>query len=357
PTTNVELADPVTFMRLYNDALISRNPFEAPEYSMEKIDATAEGVNPILFPAIDWRSALFKDQTLNHCYNLNVRGGGIVARYYVGVSFAQGNGVLRVNGINNFNNNIDVKSYTVRANVNINLTKSTELIARINGNFDDYQGPIEGGGSLYNKVIRSNPVDFVPFYPKTEAMQHVKHIMFGGLVERPFLNPYADMVSGYKDQNRSLMMAQMEVKQNLSFLTEGLRFRTMFNTNRISRFDIERSYSPFYYDFESFDRRTGEYTIYSINPTSGTEFLTFGLPQNLRQQNAVFYMESALDYSRIFNEKHSISGLLVSIMRSGLDAQASSLQLSLPSRNLGVSGRATYAYDSRYFLEFNFGYN
>src|SRR5690606_16661641 len=172
-----------------------------------------------------------------------------------------------------------------------------------------------------------------------------------------FLNPYADMVSGYKDQNRSLMMAQMEVKQNLSFLTEGLRFRTMFNTNRISRFDIERSYSPFYYDFESFDRRTGEYTIYSINPTSGTEFLTFGLPQNLRQQNAVFYMESALDYSRIFNEKHSISGLLVSIMRSGLDAQASSLQLSLPSRNLGVSGRATYAYDSRYFLEFNFGYN
>lgn len=357
PTTNVELADPVTFMRLYNDALISRNPFEAPEYSMEKIDATAEGVNPILFPAIDWRSALFKDQTLNHRYNLNVTGGGKVARYYVAGSFAQDNGVLRVNGINNFNNNIDLKSYTLRANVNINLTKSTELIVRINGNFDDYQGPIEGGGSLYNKVIRSNPVDFVPFYPKTEAMQHVKHIMFGGLVERPFLNPYADMVSGYKDQNRSLMMAQMEVKQNLSFLTEGLRFRTMFNTNRISRFDIERSYSPFYYDFESFDRRTGEYTIYSINPTSGTEFLTFGLPQNLRQQNAVFYMESALDYSRIFNEKHSISGLLVSIMRSGLDAQASSLQLSLPSRNLGVSGRATYAYDSRYFLEFNFGYN
>src|SRR5690606_1478979 len=350
PTTNVELADPVTFMRLYNDALISRNPFEAPEYSMEKIDATAEGVNPILFPAIDWRSALFKDQTLNHRYNLNVTGGGKVARYYVAGSFAQDNGVLRVNGINNFNNNIDLKSYTLRANVNINLTKSTELIVRINGNFDDYQGPIEGGGSLYNKVIRSNPIDFVPFYPKTEAMQHVKHIMFGGLVERPFLNPYADMVSGYKDQNRSLMMAQMEVKQNLSFLTEGLRFRTMFNTNRISRFDIERSYSPFYYDFESFDRRTGEYTIYSINPTSGTEFLTFGLPQNLRQQNAVFYMESALDYSRIFNEKHSISGLLVSIMRSGLDAQASSLQLSLPSRNLGVSGRATYAYDSRYFL-------
>ena len=27
------------------------------------------------------------------------------------------------------------------------------------------------------------------------------------------------------------------------------------------------------------------------------------------------------------------------------------------SRNLGVSGRFTYGYDSRYFAEFNFGYN
>src|SRR5690606_7765941 len=291
----------------------------------------------------------------------NVSGGGKVARYYVAGSYAQDNGVLKVDPVNNFNTNIDLKSYTLRANVNIDLTKNTELIVRLNGNFDDYNGPIEGGAAIYNKVIRASPVDFVPAYPKDANHDYVQHIMFGMPAPESeitsYVNPYAALVRGYKDYTRSLMLAQMELKQNLSFLTEGLRFRTMFNTNRISRFDIERSYSPFYYDFESFDRRTGEYTIYSINPTSGTEFLTFGLPQNLRQQNAVFYMESALDYSRIFNEKHSISGLLVSIMRSGLDAQASSLQLSLPSRNLGVSGRATYAYDSRYFLEFNFGYN
>ena len=357
PTTNVELADPVTFMKLYNEALISRNPFEAPEYTQEKIDATAEGTNPIIFPATDWRKALFKDQTLNHRYNLNVSGGGKVARYYVAGSYAQDNGILKVNGTNNFNNNIDLKSYTLRANVNIDLTKSTELIVRLNGNFDDYMGPIEGGTALYNKVIRTNPVDFVPFYPKDEAHQHVKHIMFGGLVEREFLNPYADMVRGYKDYTRSLMMAQMEIKQDLSFLTDGLRFRSMFNTNRISRFDIERSYKPFYYDLESFDRRTGEYSIYSFNETSGTEFLDFGLNQDLRQQSSVFYMESALDYNRTFADKHSLSGLLVYIMRSNIDAKASSLELSLPSRNLGLSGRATYAYDSRYFLEFNFGYN
>jgi len=357
PTTDVELADPVTFMNLYNEALISRNPFEAPEYTQEKIDATEEGTHPVMFPATDWKETLFKDQTLNHRYNLNVRGGGKVARYYVAGSYAQDNGVLRVNGINNFNNNIDLKSYTLRANVNIDLTKSTELIVRLNGNFDDYTGPIEGGTALYKKVIRTNPVDFVPFYPKDEAHQHVQHIMFGGLVERSFLNPYADMVSGYKDYTRSLMMAQMEIKQDLSFLTEGLRFRSMFNTNRISRFDIERAYNPFYYDFESFDRRTGEYSIYAFNETSGTEFLDFTMNQDLRQQSSVFYLESALDYNRTFADKHSLSGLLVYIMRSDINAKANSLELSLPSRNLGLSGRTTYAYDSRYFLEFNFGYN
>ncbi len=36
---------------------------------------------------------------------------------------------------------------------------------------------------------------------------------------------------------------------------------------------------------------------------------------------------------------------------------AGSMQESLAFRNLGVSGRATYGYESRYFFEFNFGYN
>lgn len=357
PTTNIELADPVTFMELYNDAQYSRDPFSIREYSQEKIDATAEGNNPILFPAVDWRSELFKKNTLNHRYNLNVSGGGGVARYYVAGSYAQDNGVLKVDPINNFNNNIDLKSYTLRANVNIDVTKSTELIVRLNGNFDDYTGPIEGGGAIYNKVIRSNPVDFVPYYPLDEEHSYVKHIMFGGRSDRSFLNPYADMVRGYKDYTRSLMLAQMELKQDLNFITEGLTFRTMFNTNRISRFDMVRSYNPFYYEITYFDRRSGDYSIDVFNETSGTEFLDFGIDSDLRQQSTVFYSESALNYDRVFQDKHHLSGLLVYIARSSMNAEASSLQLSLPSRNIGVSGRATYSYDSRYFAEFNFGYN
>src|SRR3546814_15932648 len=49
--------------------------------------------------------------------------------------------------------------------------------------------------------------------------------------------------------------------------------------------------------------------------------------------------------------------MFVLIGRNALDANAGSLSESLPKRNLGLSGRFTYNYDSRYFTEFNFGYN
>ncbi len=361
PTRNVELADPITYMNLYNDALQSRSPLERPYFTREYIDATEEGNYPILFPQVDWREELFKTHTINHRHNLNIRGGGKVARYYVAGSYAQDNGLLKVDPVNNFNNNIDLKSYTLRANVNVDVTKSTELIVRLNGIFDDYNGPIEGGKSLFEKVVRSSPVEFLPTYPKDADHEYVQHIMFGrpGDAERSFINPYADMVSGYRDYTRSVMMAQMELKQDLGFITPGLRFRSMFNTNRTSRFEIRRSYNPFYYGITSSDRRTGDYTLEVFNESSGTEYLDYNVPggDGVRVQNSIFYMESAIDYSRVFNDKHSVSGLLVNIIRSSIDAHATNLQVSLPSRNVGVSGRGTYSYDSRYYAEFNFGYN
>ena len=68
-------------------------------------------------------------------------------------------------------------------------------------------------------------------------------------------------------------------------------------------------------------------------------------------------MEAALSYDRIFRDRHNVSGLLVFTAREGKSANESTLQLSLPRRNLGLAGRFTYGYADRYFTEFNFGYN
>lgn len=355
PTQNVELADPVTYMQLHNEAVLTRDPLGVLPYSQSKIDNTIASTNPYYYPATDWRSELFKDYTMNQRANFNVSGGGQVARYYFAGTYNQDKGVLKVDPRNNFNNNINLKSYLLRSNINVNVTKSTEVGVRLYGSFDDYTGPIDGGTEMYRKVMRSNPVMFAPYYPATEEYSYVNHILFGGSNLDGYINPYADMMRGYKDYSRSLMLAQFDIKQDLSFFTEGLSFRGLVNTNRRSFFDVTRSYNPFLYYSTDYNRIDNTYSLNVINETTGTEYLDYNLGDKIISSQ--LYLESAINYNRTFRDKHGLSGMLVYIMREELNADADDLQQSLPSRNLGLSGRFTYAYDNRYLAEFNFGYN
>ncbi len=355
PTRNIELADPVTYMRLNNEAILTRDPLGRLLYSDDKIDNTVPGSGSYIYPATDWREEVMRDYALNQRMNMSVRGGGEIARYYVAGSFNQDNGLLKVDNRNNFNNNINLKTYTLRSNVNVNLFPETELIIRLAGTFDDYKGPIYSGGDIYTRVMRANPVLFPAYYPKDADHPFVDHIMFGNYDTGNYLNPYADLVRGYKDYSRSNMSAQMELKQDLGFITEGLRTRARFNTARISYFELTRQYDPFYYQLGNYDRRNNTYRVNIIDPDGGTEYLTYN--EGDKRVNSTVYFEAALEYNRLFQEKHSVSGLLVYVLREELFGNAGTLQASLPFRNLGLSGRATYGYDDRYFAEFNFGYN
>ena len=354
PTRNIEVADPVTYMKLHNEAMLTRDPSAHTLYSQEKIEMTETGRFPLFFPANDWKELLFKDYTMNQRANLSVSGGGGVARYYVSGSFNRDNGMMKVDKRNNFNNNIAINNYNLRANVNIDVSKTTEMIVRLSGNFEDYSGPVPGGKQMYDYIVRANPTLFPAYFPVTEEYHYVNHIMFGNYLISERINPYAAMVSGYKEQSRSQMLAQFELKQDLKFITQGLSARGMLNISRLSQFAINRSYTPFYYEVGGYNLQTGDYSL--IRTRIGTEYLGFGELPNERLQNSTFYFEGMVNYARDF-EKHTVSGLLVYMARQSLDANARTLQLSLPSRSLGLSGRATYSYDRRYFAEFNFGYN
>jgi TonB-linked outer membrane protein, SusC/RagA family/TonB-dependent outer membrane receptor, SusC/RagA subfamily, signature region len=356
PTRNIELADPVTYMKLTNRAVTTRDPLSVPIYSDEKIADTEVGRDPIRNPANDWLGMLMRNQTMNQRVNLNVRGGGKIARYYVAASLNQDNGMLKVDKRQNFNNNIDNKSYSLRSNVNIDITKTTELSTRLSATFDDYSGPLLGGTEMYRLIMRSNPVMFPAYYPPTEETSWVKHIMFGNY-NNSYTNPYAEMVRGYKDKNRSQILAQVELKQDLDFITPGLSVRGMINVSRLSQFSVTRFYNPFYYQINNYDYVTKKYTLTNTNETTGTDYLDYGEPGPDKVTNSTFYFEGMTNYNRTFNEKHSVSGLLVLIARETLNANTGTLQQSLPGRNLGLSGRLTYAYGNRYFTEFNFGYN
>jgi TonB-linked SusC/RagA family outer membrane protein len=355
PTRKVEIADPITFMNMHNEAVRTRNLDGMVMYSNEKMRMTARGDNPNVYPATDWYNTMFNEMTINQRANLSISGGGAIARYYVAANITQDNGNMKMDQRNNFNSNISLTKYAIRSNVNINLTSSTELVLRVSSAFDEYVGPISGGSEMYNKVMQANPVMFKPSYEPDEHYSYVKHVLFGNVSDADYINPYAEALKGYKDYSKNTTLTQFEVKQNLDMITPGLSMRAMLNMNRYSEFTVTRQYVPFYYNIASFDLASDTYTLRPLNPNTAQETLSY-TPGD-RKINTVFYLEAVSEYTRQFAEKHNVNALLVYIMQQKKEGYSDNLQLSLPNRNLGVSGRLAYNYDSRYFLEFNFGYN
>jgi len=353
PTQNIELADPITYMELANESSLTRGRNR--QYQWEKIERTAAGEDPMIYPATDWQSLLLKDRTFNNRLNLNVSGGGKVARYYVAATYNKDNGMLKVDNRNNFNNGIDLKTYGLRSNVNINLTKTTEAIVRLNSTWTDYTGPLGNGADFYRQIIRTDPVLFPAYYEPDERNRTTEHILFGNSDMGQYLNPYANLMKGYRDYTNAMFLAQFEIKQDLDFIVKGLKASGMYNTTRYNYYQVSRTYSPFYYALSSYDKRTGEYVLNNLNPTTAKEYLDY--TEDSKQISSEDYFQGILSYSTDVGEDHALSGMLVYNMQNKISANAGNLQNSLARRNLGLAGRFTYAFQSKYFLEGNFGYN
>lgn len=354
PTKQIELADPITYMNLANEASLTRDPQAGTPYQSDKIDNTIRGTNPYVYPSTDWMDALFKKFTANQKLHLNISGGGKMAQYYISGSFAQDNGILKVDNRNNFNSNIDLKKYLLRSNININLTKSTKATIRLHGTFDDYIGPIPGGSQLYYDALNVSPVRFAPYYKPDANFNNESHILFGNSEGAAYMNPYAELVKGYRQESKTVMLAQFELAQNFGQWIDGLTARVLGSTTRNAAFDLSRSYNPYYYDVSQYDRLNDQYFLTELNTNAGTEYLSYN--PGYKTISSSFYGEASASYNKKFKQ-HSISGMLVFIARNAMTANAVTLSQSLPMRNLGLSGRFTYAYKDKYFSEFNFGYN
>ncbi|SNY95406.1 TonB-dependent receptor [Flagellimonas pacifica] len=364
PVQIVDLADPITHMRLQNEADRTRGRF--PSFTEEKIASTERGLNPNIYPAINWFDELFQDFSISRRVNLNVRGGGDKVRYYVAGSINNDEGILKVNKENSFSNNIKLNRFLLRSNVNVDLHENTEMIVRLHSTIDDYRGPLQGGNNIYNAAVRTSPVRFPAVFEPDPSLEGVPHILFGndqgprlgtsnGNNLAAWFNPYAELQRGYRDYRRQLNLVQLEFKQDLSSILTGLSARFLGNFNNTSYFENRRSYLPYFYRVLNSDSNTGEYQL--ARTVEGNESLELERRFEDSVNNSVIYMEAAVNYYNTFNEKHNVSGLLVFTAREFLDGNAGTVQLSLPSRNLTLAGRYNYDYDNRYFLETNFGYN
>lgn len=84
PMNVVEFADGPTFMRTYNEAAQARSltPITNPKYTEEQILNTEKGLNPYVYPNVDWYDLIFKEGNYNQRANINLQGGGSRVTYY-----------------------------------------------------------------------------------------------------------------------------------------------------------------------------------------------------------------------------------------------------------------------------------
>lgn len=369
PTTKVDLADPIAFMEYSNIASLTRH--NELTYPQGKIAFTKDpNRNSYVYPAVDWKDMLTRDYSMNHRANINLTGGGNAATYYLAGSFSQDNGILKVDKQNPFNTNIDLKKYTIRSNVNLNLTKNLEAKVRLSANFDDYTGPIgesgSGGANTYGKALMANPVLFPAFYASDRSTQYVDRILFGNYSDSEYgdgspqyINPYSDIMRGYEDVRNNTLLTQLELHQDLDMVTQGLKARFIGSITRYSGFNIQRSYRPFFYQYIKGTHNPGNvefpYDLAVLNPEGGYDYIDYTAGNKFVQ--ARFYAEGALLYNRKFGGKHDLGGLVVGSVKESMDGSPSNLDTSLPSRNVALAGRFTYGLLQRYFAEVNFGIN
>lgn len=370
PTQKVDVADPITFMEYSNIASMTRHDLLT--YSQSKINSTkAPNRNQYVYPAVDWIDELTTNHSFNHRANINVSGGGSLVTYYLAGSVSQDNGILKVDPVNPFNTNINYKKYTIRSNVNLNLTKTTKAKLKMSGSFDDYTGPIgeygSGGTNTYGKCLVANPMLFPMVYRADAATQYLdKRVLFGnysgnasGTGTPSYINPYADLMRGYQDVKKSNFLVQMEIHQDLKFITDGLKARFLGSLTRNSGFNIQRSYKPFYYQYiqGTYDPDNSEfpYELSCLNPEGGSDFIDYAGSD--KSVSTRMYGEAAIMYDHKFDERHDVGALLVGSFTESMTGSPTTLDASLPSRNISLAGRFTYGYDKRYFGEFNFGLN
>lgn len=132
PMNKVDFADGATFMRIYNEAEQARSlsPI-TPRYSEEQIMNTMNGINPYVFPDVNWYDLLFKAGNFNQRANVNVSGGGSRVRYYMSLQANHDTGLLDAPSDYYYNPNINNWEYNFQNNISYKLTNTTTIDMRM----------------------------------------------------------------------------------------------------------------------------------------------------------------------------------------------------------------------------------
>lgn len=349
PTRQPEFVNGGSYMNLYNEALKTRTPEAALRYSKEAIDATINHINPYIYPDVNWSKLIFMNHSNSQKANINISGGGSKATYFMSLNATHDTGILNTKKVYSWNNNINNWGYNFQNNISYKISKTTRIDLHMNAQISNLKGPNYSTSDLFNMMLTANPVTFPAFYPAEEGDEHIR---FGNTYKSGsdlWANPYAFMLTSFKENNQNTLNTSLKVSQDLDVITKGLNFSVMINWKNWSSSSYNRTIEPYYYRVKdgSYDpANPASYELERVG-SSGTDYIAQSDISKASDQT--FYMDARLNYARMFG-LHHVSSMLMYMQREYRNDV-------LPTRNQSLSGRFTYDYGQRYLVELNFGYN
>ncbi|HEY8916472.1 MAG TPA: SusC/RagA family TonB-linked outer membrane protein, partial [Chitinophaga sp.] len=338
-----KFADGVTYMEISNEAYKNSNPSDPlPRYSQERIQKTADKSDPDLYPDVDWFNAIFKKYGNNRRVRVNANGGSDKAQYYLSIGYYDETGMFKTDELAKYNSSIRFNRYNFTSNLTLNVTKTTKVDFGASGWISNGNYPGSATGAVFNAAYVMPPISIPVRYSNGNFSQ----VRTGDMG-----NPYTMLTqSGFSTRFNSQLWSNIRVTQNLDFLTNGLSITGMFSFDNNNGHNISRNKSVNAYLATG---RDGQGNLQFLQTQIGTDYLGYNRENGGSRQ---FYLESAINYNRTFG-KHQVTGMLLYNQSDRIDAFAGDFISSIPYRYMGLAGRATYAYNTRYLAEANFGYN
>lgn len=307
-----------------------------PDYTDEIINNYRNGSDMDLYPNVNWIDEVTKDHAANSRVNLTINGGSDILRYALIASYYGENGIFERDKSQSWNSSTRLNKYNIRSNVDVNITKTTIARISIGGYLQEGNGMAFSGDDIFNAAFETSPFVHPAVYSSGE---------FPRVKQRQ--NPWVMATQhGFSTSSSSKIESLFSLEQDLGFWLKGLKIKGLFSFDRYSTSGIKRSKSPDYYNPATSRDEEGNLNL-NIGDY-GQMFL--GTEQIKDWGNKATYLEGNISYSGDFGKNH----VDAMFMYNQRDYQNGDV---VPFRRMGVAGRASYMYDSKYIAEFNFGYN
>ena len=335
--------DAPTYATLANEASIVRGG--RPVYNDAELRLFQTGLDPDLYPNVNWRDVMLKDYVWNHQHHISVNGGGSNARYYMSVGIQHKDAIYKQDkGIKNYDTNVGYNKYNFRANIDANLTKSTNLelgleSVIVNNAFPGYG---DNNQALWDAQANMTPVTVPVVYSDGTLPAYG--------ADATQQNPYILLnYTGYKKKSEMTNSVRLKLIQDFDRWVKGLKVDALMSISTFSSLLQTQLKTPALY-YATGRKKDG--TLGLIEKVSKADDKYSSTNLTTRK----IYFEGRVNYERLFNEKHRVGGLLLYYMDDFVTGEAQDLIASIPKRYTGLAARATYSFKDTYFIEGNLGY-